>query len=124
MAILFHGPARLRAERIRQHGPNPDFVEPGGGPDSAESFSTGLVFGPFPLGKPEEYACQKAAGFPDEGGPAMLVMDVPDDLIALAIDPVYFPLSQGIVPFDRGAGLEHLRAAWSGLSRRVISLQC
>lgn len=81
MAKLLHGTTKQRAERIAITGPDPDFIEPGGGP-RAEGFSTCLEFGPFPLGLPEEYARQKAAGFPDEGGPAILAVDVPDDIIA------------------------------------------
>jgi hypothetical protein len=70
--------------------------EPGGG-TSAEGFSTFLQSGPFPLGTPAEYARRKAAGFPNERGPAILAVDVPEDIIALAVDEVYCPLSQGVV---------------------------
>jgi hypothetical protein len=122
MTILLHGTTRHRAEQIMAWGPDPDFVEPGGG-TRAEGFSTCLESGPFPLGTPEEYACRKAAGFPNEGGPVILVVDVSDDLIALAVDEVYFPLSQGIVQFDAGAGLEELRAAWSTLAKQIISVE-
>lgn len=101
--------------------PNPDFIEPGG--DSrAESFSTCLETGPFPLGTPQEYARRKARAFPNEGGPVMIAVDVPDDLIALAVDEMYFPLSQGVVQFDEGFGLEELRAAWSDLPRQIVAV--
>jgi hypothetical protein len=123
MAILLHGTTRHRAEQILAQGPDPDFLEPGGG-TRAEGFSTCLPFGPFTLGTPQEYACCKAAGFPNEGGAAILVVDVPDDIIALAADAVYFPLSQGIVQFDAGAGLEELRAAWSALPKHILSVEC
>lgn len=122
MAILLHGTTRFRAEQILAGGPDPDFVEPGGGP-RAENFSTCLQGGPFPLGTPEEYAHRKAARFPSEGGPAILVIDVPDDLIALAVDEVYFPLSQGVVQFDEGEGLEELRATWSTLAKRIVEVE-
>jgi hypothetical protein len=122
MAILLHGTTRHRAEQMRARGPDPNFVEPGGGP-RAEGFSTCLEAGPFPLGTPAEYARRKGAGFPDEGGPVILAVDVPDDIIALAVDPVYFPLSQGVVQFDEGAGLEELRTAWSGLSKQIESVE-
>lgn len=118
MAILLHGTTRMRAERIVAQGPDPEFVEPGGG-TKAESFSTCLEAGPFPLGTPGDYARHKAAGFPTEGGPAILVVDVPDDIVALAVDDVYFPLSQGIVQFDEGAGLERLRATWASLTKEI-----
>jgi hypothetical protein len=123
MAILFHGTTLHRATQILGQGPDPDFIEPGG-TDRAESFSTCLPFGPFPLGTPEEYACRKAGAFPGEGGPAMLMVDVPDEIIALAVDDLYFPLTQGVVQFDEGAGLEELIAAWATLPRRIIPLEC
>jgi len=50
-------------------------------------------------------------------------VDVPDDLIALAVDEVYFPLSQGVVQFDEGAGLEELRAAWSSLPKQIVEVK-
>jgi hypothetical protein len=74
------------------------------------------------LGTPEQYARNKAVAFPNEGGPAILRLDVPDDIIALAVDE-YFPLSQGIVQFDEGAGLEELRAAWATLSKEIVSVK-
>src|SRR5207244_8536678 len=98
MAILLHGTTRHRAQQIMARGPDPDFVEPGGGP-RAEGFSTCLEFGPFPLGTPEDYARRKAAGFPNEGGPAILAVDVSDGVIALAIYGVDFRLWQGVVQF-------------------------
>lgn len=122
MAILLHGTTRHRAEQIIALGPDPDFIEPGGGP-RAGGFSTYLESGPFPLGRPEEYARGKAAAFPSEGGAVILAVDVPDDIIALAVDDVYFPLSQGVVQFDESAGLEELRAAWSTLTKRVLPVE-
>ena len=76
------------------------------------------------MGTPEEYALRKAARFPNEGGPVILAVDVPDDLIALAADEVYFPLSQGIVRFDEGAGQEELRTAWSALPKQINAVVC
>jgi len=122
MAIVLHGTTRIRAEQIMVRGPDPDFTEPGGG-GRAEAFSTCLESGPFPLGTPEAYARRKAAGFPDEGGSAILAVDVPDEIIALAVDEVYFPLSQGVVQFDEGAGLEELRGAWPTLSKRIALVE-
>ncbi len=121
MAILHHGTTRHRADRIVAQGPDPDFVEPGGG-QRAENFSTCLEAGPFPLGTPEEYARRKAAAFPSEGGPVILAVDVPDDIITLAVDPLYLPLRQGIVQFDEGAGLEELRAVWSTLPKQIMTV--
>jgi hypothetical protein len=53
----------------------------------------------------------------------MLAVDVPDDIIALAVD-AYFPLSQGLVQFDEGKGLEELRAAWPTLRKEVRTVLC
>jgi hypothetical protein len=118
MAILLHGTTRQRATALLTQPPDPDFVEPGGGP-RAENFSTCLEAGPFPLGTPEDYARQKAAQFPNEGGPVILAVDVPDDIIALAVDPIFFPLSQGVVQFDKGAGLDELRTIWLTLAKQI-----
>jgi hypothetical protein len=122
MAILLHGTTRRRAEQIVALGPDPNSIEPGGG-TRAEGFSTCLENGPFPLGTPEEYARRKAAGFPEEDGPVILSVDVPDEIIALAADEVFFPLSQGVVQFDEGAGLAELRAAWPTLPKQILSVE-
>lgn len=120
MATLLHGTTRQRADQIAIHGPDPNYLEPGSAL-RAESFSTYLESGPFVLGTPELYARRKAAAFPGEGGPAILAVEVPDDIIALAASPM-FPLIQGIVQFDEGAGLEELQAAWPTLTKQVLSV--
>ena len=118
MTILLHGTTRMRAERLVAVGPDPEFVER----ETAErSFSTCLEQGPFPLGKPDAYAFGKADLFPEEGGPAILAIDVPDDIIALAVTE-YFPLSQGVVQFDEGDGLAELRAVWPSLRKEIRSV--
>jgi hypothetical protein len=113
MTILLHGTTRHRAEKILVEGPDPKLLGPDG-------FSTYLEAGPFLFGPVEEYERQKA-GLPEcknERGPAILAVEVPDDLIAMAVDE-YFPLSQGLVQFDEGKGLEELRAAWSTLWKEI-----
>ena len=75
------------------------------------------------MGTPREYARRKAVGFQDEGGPAIVAIDVPDGLIALAVDEVYLPLSQGVVQFDEGAGLDELREAWPTLSKHIREVE-
>lgn len=102
-------------------GPDPDFVEPGG-LERAEGFSTSLLSGPFPVGEPKDYARRKAAAFPTEGGPVILLVEVPDHIVALAADDALLPLTQGIVQFDEGAGLEELRAAWPALPKQILEL--
>ena len=48
-----------------------------------------------------------------------MLVDVPDDVIALAVD-AWFPLTQGFVQFDRGPSLEALLAVWPGLEKRIV----
>ena len=115
--ILLHGTTRVRAERILEQGPDPNFQEPGGKPGES-GFSMSLETGPFLFGRPEDYAQGKASQFPDEGGPAILLVDVPFDIIQLAVN-AWFPLGQGLVQFDRGAGLEELIAAWPDLPKGI-----
>ncbi len=123
VVILFHGTTFWRAQQILGRGPDPDFVEPGGNAP-AESFSACLPFGPFECtDTPEQYAWGKSRAANsegrDEGGPAIVIVDVPDDIIVLAVD-AWFPLSQGFVQFDRGPSLTALLAAWSRLEKRII----
>jgi hypothetical protein len=128
MAILVHGTTRARAERIVLVGPDPHFRETDprtkspAGPE-AEGFSTYLKSGPFILLPPEDYAKSKALQFPDEGGPVILEIDVPDAIVALAVDEIYFPLHQGLVQFDKDHGLEELRDAWPKLIKRIIQVE-
>lgn len=88
------------------------------------SFSSCLEGGPFPLGPPQVYACAKAALFPKEGGPAIVWVDVPDDIIALATRSEYFPLRQGVIQFDEGEGLEELQAEWPKLPKGILEVEC
>ena len=85
-----------------------------------EGFSMAHKDGPFLFGTPEEYARGKAREFPDEGDPVILVVDVPDDIVVLAASD-WFPLDQGLVQFDTGAGLEELVAHWADLAKEIRS---
>jgi hypothetical protein len=118
--ILLHGTTRVRAEQILRHGPNPHFQEPGGQAED-NGFSMTVEAGPFSFGRPEDYARGKASAFPDEGGPVILAVDVPDDSVQKAVND-WFPLHQGLVQFDLGAGLEDLLAAWPGLAKEIRSV--
>jgi hypothetical protein len=118
--ILLHGTTRARAERILQHGPDPYYQEAGGQAWEG-GFSMNVEAGPFLFGRPADYARGKARQFPDEGGPVMLMVDVPDDIVQSAVND-WFPLSQGLVQFDPGAGLGELIAAWSILSKEIRSV--
>lgn len=121
MKTLLHGTTSERAKRIVLLGPDTNFVEPGGFAN-AEGFSTCLENGPFPLGRPEEYAFGKSNEFPEESGPVILAIDVPDEIVALAVNEI-FPLSQGVVQFDEGAGLGELQACWSTLHKEIRSVK-
>jgi hypothetical protein len=115
MATLVHGTTRHRAEQIIKNGPDSRYQEPGGS-RSDDGFSTYLETGPFPFGLPEDYARGKAKQCPNEGGPVILVMEsVPDDVLAAANRDGMFPLKNGLVQFDTGAGLEKLLAVWPTL---------
>jgi hypothetical protein len=111
--LLIHGTTRRRAEQILNLGPNPRFRE-SGGRATEDGFSMYIEAGPFLLGTPMDYARGKANEFPDEGGPVILAIEVPDDFVQKATTE-WFPLSQGLVQFDSGAGLEELIAAWSAI---------
>ena len=118
--ILLHGTTRRRAELIVQHGPNTRYQEPGGQANE-DGFSMNLESGPFHFGRPEDYARGKAKEFPNEGGPVILVVDVPDEIVQLAANE-WYPLSQGLVQFDPGSGLEELAAAWPNLAKEIRSV--
>ena len=49
------------------------------------------------------------------------MVDVPDDIVERAANE-WFSLSQGLVQFDPGAGLEELIAAWPSLSKEIRSV--
>src|SRR5436309_10247612 len=101
---LWHGTTRRRAEAILRGGPDANFLEPGSF-DKAGGFSTAPPQGPYHFGDPRDVAAGKAALFPDEGGPAILEIEVPEAIIALAVDAVTE------VRFEPGSGLEELCAA-------------
>ena len=87
--ILLHGTTRLRAEQILQLGPDPRFREPGGQAWD-DGFSKNLEGGPFHFGSVGEYARGKASEFPDQGGPVILAVDIPDNIIQKALNE-WFP---------------------------------
>jgi hypothetical protein len=82
--------------------------------DKAEGFCAAPVAGPFPLGTPEEYAAGKANLFPEEGGAAILEIEVPRDIADLA------SREGGDFRFLPGYGLEELRHAWDTLPKRIV----
>jgi hypothetical protein len=110
---LRHGPTRQRAEAILRDGPDPSYKEPGGF-DTAGGFSTARLHGPFPFGSPEVIAAGKAQQFPNEGGPAILEIEVPESIVQIAD-------MGGEVRFDPGVGLEELLATWPSLPKRILT---
>ncbi len=84
----------------------------------AMEFSMSFESGPFPLMHPEQYATEKAKNFPNEGGPAILAVEIPDHLVELAIDD-WFTLEQGVLVFDESHGIRQLMASWDGLAKVV-----
>lgn len=121
MAILIHGTTLQRAQCILRSGPDCAFVEPGG-TATADGFSMCFENGPFPLGHPEDYAHGKSSQFPGESGPALITVDVPDEIIELAVDG-FFPRSQGIVQFEVSRGLEELLQAWPLFQKEIRCIE-
>ena len=71
---------------------------------------------PFARGNTSPGIAGKAKEFPSEGGAVILVLEVPDEIVQKAATE-WFPLSQGLVQFDPGSGLEELVAVWSEIAR-------
>lgn len=118
--ILLHGTTRLRADRIISEGPDPSYQEPGGQTLDG-GFSTNLEIGPFLFGSVEGYAIGKSREFPNEGGPVVLAVDVPAEIVQKAASD-WFPLKQGLIQFDYGSGLEELLDVWPNLSKEIRSV--
>lgn len=133
---LLHGTTLARAERIVQHGPDVGFVEPGG-TGVAENFLFTAEGTPSDLGDSVTYARAKAAAFPNERGPAVVAVDVPDEVVRMAAvehlslfeglieydetaelsDLV--ALCGGVVQFDPGPALERLLGLWGALAKEI-----
>jgi hypothetical protein len=113
--VLRHGTTRRRAEAILLGGPDPDFHEPGE-LTRAEAFSTAPLGGRGRLGDPDVIARQKARLFEGEGGPVVLEIHVPAEVVARADD-----YGDGI-RFGPGFGLEELLTVWPTIHKRLIDL--
>ncbi len=55
-------------------------------------------------------------------GPVILLVDVPGDVVSKALNE-WFPITQGLVQFDSGAGLEELLAVWPMLHKEIRAVQ-
>jgi hypothetical protein len=108
---LRHGTTRQRAEAILQNGPDPRYKEVGG-QDVAEGFSTARAEQGQKRPSPEDYARKKAYNFPNEGGPAIIEIEVPESIVKKAD-------LEDEVRFEARYGLEELLAAWASLSKRI-----
>ncbi len=115
-AIYHHGTTLQRGEAIMRDGPLPDYQERHA-IWAPQGFCVTAKDGPFPLGSPEDYARTKALNFPNEGGPVMLEMVIPDEIIRLCETPT------GDLQFDYGYGIEELRAAWPLIQKQLCQLE-
>jgi hypothetical protein len=117
--VLHHGTTLRRARTIEANGPDPTFREPGSEHfPPAEGFSTVIGDGRLcATGSPE-----MAALFPDEGGPTILEISLPQWIMAIVYsDPIAAGLARGgEIRFDPESGLNELRAEWHNLTKRVI----
>jgi hypothetical protein len=110
---LLHGTTRARAESVVQHGPDVNFVEPGGR-GAAESFSLTAEGKLSAVGDSLAYARGKAAAFPNELGPAVVAVDVPDDVVRVAAVE-HLSLYAGFIEYDEGADVGELVALCGGV---------
>lgn len=124
--VLHHGTTLLRARLIEANGPDPAYREPGSRAlPAAEGFSTVIADGRHcSTGTPEVAARNKHALFPNEGGPAILEVVVPAQIMAIIYgDPIAAGLSRsGEIRFESECGLNELREGWPNLKKRVIPL--
>lgn len=131
---LLHGTTRRRAERISQVGPDLRFVEPGGAGIPAENITFVVEGHRACLGSAARYATDKSANFPGEGGPAIVAVDVPDELVMSAArelaEGIIGPLDDahlldevvgtwGGIMFEQGPSFAALIAAWPGLPKEI-----
>ena len=133
---LVHGTTRLRAESIVLHGPDVNFVEPRGR-GIAENFSFTAEGTPSAVGDSVDYARGKAIAFPNELGPAVVAVDVPNDVVRMAaVEHLSLyagfieydegadvrklvALCGGVVQFDPGPALDSLLAKWGSLAKEI-----
>lgn len=133
---LLHGTTRTRAERIIQHGPDVHFVEPGG-VGIAGNFSFTAEGTLSAVGDSPTYARGKAVAFPNELGPAIVAVDVPEEVVRSAVvehlslfgELIEYDegaevgelvaLCGGVVQFDPGSALDSLLAKWAALAKEI-----
>lgn len=115
-----------RALATEANGPDLNYREPGTGQGPpAEGFSTVIRDSPpCKTGTPEIAARNKDVLFPNEGGKAILEVEVPAWIMAiLYADPLASWTSKGgEIRFEPNSGLNELRAEWHNLTKRIIPL--
>lgn len=132
---LLHGTTLARAESIVQRGPDIHFVEPGG--TVAENFSFTVEGHTSAVGDSLTYARGKAVAFPHERGPAVVSVDVPEEVVRIAAvehlalfgDLIVYDeeadlselvaLCGGVIQFDAGAALDALLSLWGSLVKEI-----
>jgi hypothetical protein len=123
---LHHGTTVKRAKNLLNNPPNPHFVEPGGSPyEPAGGFSMAPTSASgCMVGTAEQYARNKAKLFPNEGGAAILEIEVPSQIVERVYShPDLGPAAEsGDIRFEPGVGLEELIAAWPTLTKRITIL--
>jgi hypothetical protein len=124
--VLHHGTTLSRAEQLLRTVPNPNFIDPGGNwYNRAGGFSAVVAGTPdYGLGTPEKYARAKAGNFPTEGGPVILEIEVPADIVNIVWNhpDLGYSADSGEIRFESGAGLEELQQAWPTLVKRILPL--
>jgi hypothetical protein len=123
---IAHGTTMLRAQSLLNHPPDEAFVEPGGDHFSRAGGFSGVITGTtdLGLGSAEGYARMKAANFPNEGGPAILEVDVPAWIVDLLANDPYAAMvvNSGELRFEPDLGLRELQQAWPTLAKRIVRL--
>jgi len=133
---LLHGTTLARAQSIVQRGPDIHFVEPGG-VGIAENFSFTAEGTPAAVGDSLSYARGKATAFPNELGPAVVAVDVPEEVVRMAAvehlslfgDLIEYDegaevselvaLCGGVIQFDPGPALDSLITNWGALVKEI-----
>ncbi len=133
---LLHGTTLARAEQIILRGPDVDYIEPGGF-GTAENFSFTAEGTQSALGDSVTYAQGKSLAFPNEHGPAIVAVNVPEEIVRAAVlehlslfaDLIEYDehdeldelvaLCGGVVQFDSGSALDDLLAQWAALKKEI-----
>jgi hypothetical protein len=120
---LEHGTTMQRAQNLMTKPPDLNFREKGAPPgNKAEGFSTsipGLRAEAYGTGDARSAALSKARipEFQDEGGPAILRMEVP-----VSIARRGERITQGEVRFTERFGIKELQERWSSIVKTIIQL--